>query len=170
VFPHLGSTDIPFSSYPLKAKYVDLMGKDKGYNSSHAYCQAKRWSKKSYETLSNDFGKGFWNGMMEGKKMGSHKKDFEVALFFSSQNIDFPFLFAKTLSAFLFLSSFFNTFSLSLFSMLYLFEDFGILMINKKKNTLLKFLFRWNGMEWLSHDYGNGEVVNISAVDAYSRI
>jgi hypothetical protein len=29
VFPHLGSTDIPFSSYPLKAKYVKLMGKDK---------------------------------------------------------------------------------------------------------------------------------------------
>jgi hypothetical protein len=25
-------------------------------------------------------------------------------------------------------------------------------------------------MEWLSHDYGNGGVVDISAVDAYSRI
>jgi hypothetical protein len=24
VFPHHGSTDIPFSSYPLKAKYVEL--------------------------------------------------------------------------------------------------------------------------------------------------
>jgi hypothetical protein len=80
--------------------------------------------------------------MMEGKKMGSYKKYFEVAMFFSSQNIDFPFLFAKTLRAFLFLSSFFNTFSLSLFSMLYLFEDFGILMINEEKNTLQKFLFR----------------------------
>jgi hypothetical protein len=66
VFPHLGSTDIPFSSYPLKAKYVELMGKDKGHNSSHAYCQVKGWSKKSYETFSNDFGKGFENGMMEG--------------------------------------------------------------------------------------------------------
>jgi hypothetical protein len=41
VFPHLGSIDIPFSSYPLKAKYVELMGKDKGYNSSHAYYQVK---------------------------------------------------------------------------------------------------------------------------------
>jgi hypothetical protein len=29
VFPHLRSTDTPFSSYPLKAKYVKLMGKDK---------------------------------------------------------------------------------------------------------------------------------------------
>jgi hypothetical protein len=47
VFPHLGSTDIPFSSYPLKAKYVELMGKDKGYNSSHDYCQVKGWSKRA---------------------------------------------------------------------------------------------------------------------------
>jgi hypothetical protein len=47
VFPHLSSTDIPFSSYPLKAKYVELMGKDKGYNSNHAYCQVKGWSKNS---------------------------------------------------------------------------------------------------------------------------
>jgi hypothetical protein len=29
VFPHHGSTDIPFSSYPLKAKYVELMVKTK---------------------------------------------------------------------------------------------------------------------------------------------
>jgi hypothetical protein len=36
-----------FPSYPLKAKYVVLMGKGKGYNSSHVYCQAKGWSKKS---------------------------------------------------------------------------------------------------------------------------
>jgi hypothetical protein len=32
---------------PSKAKYVKLMGKGKGYNSSHVYCQAKGWSKKS---------------------------------------------------------------------------------------------------------------------------
>jgi hypothetical protein len=57
VFPHLGSTDIPFSSYSLKAKYVELMGKDKGYNLSHVYCQVKGLSKKSYEIFSNDFGK-----------------------------------------------------------------------------------------------------------------
>jgi hypothetical protein len=41
---------------------------------------------------------------MEGKKMGSYKKDFDVAMFFSSQNIDCPFLFEQTLGAFLFLS------------------------------------------------------------------
>jgi hypothetical protein len=66
---------------------------------------------------------------MEGEKMDSHKKNFEDAMFFSSQNIDFPFLFEETLGAFLFLSFslFSNTFSLSsFFSMLRLFEDLGI--------------------------------------------
>jgi hypothetical protein len=123
---------------------------------------------KELQIFSNDFGKGFWNGMMEGKKIGSYKKDFEVVMFFSSQNIDFPFLFEETLGAFLFSSSFFNTFFSLSFSMLHLCEDLGILMINEEKNTLQKFLFRWNGMEWLSHDYGNGRVVDISVVDAYS--
>jgi hypothetical protein len=31
VFPHIVSTDIPFSYYPLRPKYVELVGKDKGY-------------------------------------------------------------------------------------------------------------------------------------------
>jgi hypothetical protein len=44
--------------------------------------------------------------MMEEKKMGSYKKDFVVAIFFYSQNIDFPFLFEQTLATFLFLSLF----------------------------------------------------------------
>jgi hypothetical protein len=49
--------------------------------------------------------------------MGSYKKDFEVAMFFSSQNIEFPFLFEETLGSFsLFLClSFFNTFSVFFF-------------------------------------------------------
>jgi hypothetical protein len=59
VFPNLGSTDITFSSYPLKAKYLELMGKDKEYNLSLVYYQVKGWSKKSCEIFSNDFGKGF---------------------------------------------------------------------------------------------------------------
>jgi hypothetical protein len=36
---------------------VELMGKEKGYNSSHVYCQAKGWSKKSYENFLNDLEK-----------------------------------------------------------------------------------------------------------------
>jgi hypothetical protein len=46
--------------------------------------------------------------------------------------------------------------------------DLGILMINEEKNTLQKFLYRRNRMEWLSDGYGNGEVVDISAMDPYS--
>jgi hypothetical protein len=79
--------------------------------------------------------------MTEGKKMSVCKKDFDVVMFLSSQNIDFPFLFEETLGAFLFLSfslSLFNTFSL-FFSMLRLFEDSGILMIFEEKGSLQKF-------------------------------
>jgi hypothetical protein len=36
-----------FSFYPLKAKYVELIGKGKWYNLSRVCCQAKGWSKKS---------------------------------------------------------------------------------------------------------------------------
>jgi hypothetical protein len=72
---------------------VELMGKDKGYNSSHVYCQVKGWSKKSYETFSNNFGKCFENGMMEREKIDSRKKILKLK-YFSPLNIDFPFLFA----------------------------------------------------------------------------
>jgi hypothetical protein len=143
VFPHLGSIDIHFSSYPLKAKYVELMGKDKWYNSSHAYCQVKGWSKKSYETFSNDFGKGFKNGMMEGEKIDSSKKILKLKCFSPLKILTFPFYLQRLLELFIFLSSFFQYFcSLSLSSMLYLFEDLEILMINEEKNTIKIFLLR----------------------------
>jgi hypothetical protein len=114
VFPHLGSTDIPFSSYPLKAKYVELMGKGKGYNSSYAYCQVKGWSKKRYETFSNDSRKGFENSMMEGEKMDSCKKIFKLRYFSPLKILICPFYLQRLLELFLFLPLFFNTFSLSL--------------------------------------------------------
>jgi hypothetical protein len=172
VFPHLSSIDIPFSSYPLKAKYVELMGKNKGYNSSYAYCQVKGWSKKSYETFSNNFENGFKNSMMEGEKMDSRKKILKLRWFFLLSKYWLPHFICGDSWSFSFSFIFFSILSLSLslsrFSMLHLFEDLKILMINEEKNTLQKFLFRWNGIEWLSHDYENGEVVDISAVDAYS--
>jgi hypothetical protein len=91
VFPHLSPTDIPFSSYPLKAKYVELMGKDKGNNSSHVYCQVKRWSKKSCKIFSNDFEKGFENGMMEWEKMDSRKKILKLKCFSPLKILPSPF-------------------------------------------------------------------------------
>jgi hypothetical protein len=84
--------------------------------------------------------------------MGSYKKNFKVVMFFSSQNIDFPFLFEETLGAFLFLSFpfsfffslFFSILFVSLFSVLRLFEDSRILMIFEEKDSLQKFFS--NGM------------------------
>jgi hypothetical protein len=51
----------------------------------------KGWSKKSYETFSNDFGKDFENGMMEGKKMDSRKKILKLRYFSPLKILTFPF-------------------------------------------------------------------------------
>jgi hypothetical protein len=74
--------------------------------------------------------------------MDSRKKIFKLKCFYPLKILTFPF-YLQSLGAFLFPSSFLNTFfSLSLFSTLCLFEDLGILMINEEKNTLRKFLFK----------------------------
>jgi hypothetical protein len=123
VFSHLGSIDIPFSSYPLTTKYVELIGKDKGYNSSHAYCQVKVWSKKSYETFSNDFGKGFENGMTKGEKIDSRKKIMMLKCFSPLKILTSPFYLQRLLELFFFLPLFFQYFlSLSLSLSLSLFN------------------------------------------------
>jgi hypothetical protein len=70
---------------------MELMGKDKGYNSSHTYCQVKGCSKKSYDTFSNDFEKGFENGMMEGEKMDSRKKILKLKFFSPLKILTSPF-------------------------------------------------------------------------------
>jgi hypothetical protein len=100
------SISYPFSAYPLKAKYVELMGKDKGYNSSHVCCQVKGWSKKSYETFSNDFGKGLENGMMEGEKMDSRKKILRLKCFSPLKILTSPFYLQRLLELFIFLPLF----------------------------------------------------------------
>jgi hypothetical protein len=51
VVPYLGSTNVP-SHPPLKSKYVEAMGKEKVYNSSHVYYQDKGWSKRVKKTFS----------------------------------------------------------------------------------------------------------------------
>jgi hypothetical protein len=124
-----------------------------------------------------NFLKWFWKGILKwydgGEKMGSYKKDFEVAIFFSSQNIDFPFLVEETLRAFLFLSSLSLSLSLSLSNTFSLFfyalslwglGDFDDIWGERQPS---KILFKWHGMIWLIHDYEDGGVVDISAVDAY---
>jgi hypothetical protein len=106
VFPHLGSTDIPLLSYHLKAKYVKLMDKDKGYNSSHAYCQVNGWSKKSNETFSNDFGKGFENVMMEREKMDSRRKILKFRCFSPLKILTSPSYLQRLSELFFFLPLF----------------------------------------------------------------
>jgi hypothetical protein len=103
--------------------------------------------------------------MMEGEKMDSRKKILNFKCFSPLKILTSPFYLQRFLELFFFLPLF-SILSLSLFSMLHLFEDLGILMINEEKNTLQKCLS--DEMEWLSHGYGNGGVVDISAVDAYS--
>jgi hypothetical protein len=99
----------------------------------------------------------WWRG-----RKWTHVKGFWSWDVLSSQNVD-------TLGASLFLPLFQYLFSLS-FNAPSLWGLVGILMINEETNTLKKFLFRWNGMEWLSCDYGNGGVVEISVVDTYFRL
>jgi hypothetical protein len=62
--------------------------------------------------------------MMDGEKMESYKKDFfKVQVFFSSQNIDFPFYLKRLLELSFFQYFFFHFFSL--FSMLHLLRTWG---------------------------------------------
>jgi hypothetical protein len=126
------------SSYPLKAKYVEHMGKGKAYNSSHVYCQAKGWSKKSWENFLNDFGKGFWNGVMEGENGITSKRIFKVEVFFSSQNIDFPFHLKRLLELFFFPILFF-----SIFFMLHLLRTRGFWWYLRRESRLQKLHLKW---------------------------
>jgi hypothetical protein len=119
----------------------------------------------------------FWEEFLkwydgEGENRITSKRIFEVKMFFSSQNINFPFIWRDSLS-FSFSSSLFfcsvssglrgfndiwgeNHFFKNFFS-----DGFNILAVDA-----------YSGMElcmptWLNHDYGDGGVVDILAVDAY---
>jgi hypothetical protein len=137
---------------------VELMGKEKGYNSSHVYCQAKGWSKNSYEDFLSDLEKVFKMVWSRGRKWNHMKKVFEVEVFSSSQNIDFPF----------YLKRFLELLSLSL-SFLYApsLEDLGVLTIFRGEKSLLqKLLFKWNGMDWLGVNIGGGRIFRNGVIHA----
>jgi hypothetical protein len=115
------------------------MGKEKGYNSSHVYCQAKGWSKKSYKN-SQLFWKGFLKWYDGGGGNGiTSKRIFEVEVFFSSQNIDFPFYLRRLLELFF---TFFLFLLFFFFSMLCLLRTWGVLMIFEEKITSSKNSFQ----------------------------
>jgi hypothetical protein len=79
-------------SYPLKPKYVELMGKGKWYNSCYVYYQAKGWSKRVKKTFSMILERVFEMVWWRGENGFTSKRIFEVEVFFSSQNINFPFI------------------------------------------------------------------------------
>jgi hypothetical protein len=123
------------------------------------------------------FSQWFWKGFLkwydgEGENGITSKRIFKVKVFFSSQNINFPFYLKRLLELF---PSFFscsvswglggfgdiwgeNHFFKNIFSI-----GFNILAVDA-----------YSGMElctwtWLNHDYGDG-VVDILTVDAYSGV
>jgi hypothetical protein len=111
--------------------------------------------------------------MMEGEKMES-KRIFEVEVFFSSQNINFPFIWRDSWS-FPFSSSLFFSVSWGLggfddiWGGNHFFENF----FSNGLNILAVDVY--SRMElctstWLNHDYGDGGVVDILAVDTYSGV
>jgi hypothetical protein len=79
-------------------------------------------------------------------------------VFFSSQNINFPFYLRRLLE--LSFSLFFNTFSSSLSLSFFLcFVSWGLrgfYDIRGEKSLLQKLLFKWNGMDWLSVNISGG--------------
>jgi hypothetical protein len=75
-----------------------------------------------------------------GEKMDSGKKILMLRCFSPLKKLTSPFYLQRLLE--LFFSFLFFQYFFSLFSMLRLFEDLGILMINEQKNTLQKILFR----------------------------
>jgi hypothetical protein len=75
--------------------------------------------------------------------MDSHKKILKLKCFSPLKILTSHFYLPRLLELFFFHPLFFPILSLSLFlSMLHLFADLEILMINKEKNTLKKFPLR----------------------------
>jgi hypothetical protein len=104
------------------------------------------------------------------------KRVFKVEVFFSSQNIDFPFYLKRLLELSFFSLSLFsysvswglggfddiwgeNHFFRNFFS-----NDFNVLAADAYFKMELCML------TWLNHDYGDGGIVDILVVDTYSRV
>jgi hypothetical protein len=131
---------------------------------------------KSYENFLDDFGKGFWNSMMEGEKMGSHRKGFLKLKCLSPLKLLTSPLYEETFEAFLFsFSPFFISVSWGLrgfddiWGENYFFKNF----FSNGFNILA--VDAYSGVElctptWLNHDYRDGGVGDILMADAYSGV
>jgi hypothetical protein len=99
--------------------------------------------------------------MMEGEKMGSHRKGFLKLKCLSPLKMLTSPLFEETLGAFLShpVSFFFAPSLEDFFS-----NGFNILAVDTYSRVELC------TPTWLNHDYGDGGVVDILAVDTYSEL
>jgi hypothetical protein len=133
---------------------------------------------KELRKFSQRFGKGFLKGYDGGRENGiTSKSIFEVEASFSSQNVNFPFIWRE-------FWSFSFSFSLSLsFSSIswglrgfddiwgqnHFFKNF----FSNGFNILAVDAYSWVELctlTWLNRDYGDGGVAYILAVDAYSGV
>jgi hypothetical protein len=154
---------------------VELMGKGKGYNSSHVYCQAKGWSKKIKKTFLMILEWAFEMVWWRGRKWNHIKKNFWIWSVFLLSKYWLPLLFEETLRAFLFPSFFSCSISWELggfddiwgenhFFKNFFSIGFDILTVDAYSRMELCTL------TWLNHDYGDEGVVDILVVDVYSRV
>jgi hypothetical protein len=161
------------------------MGKEKGYNSSQVYCQAKGLSKKELRKLSQSFWKWVFKWYDGGGENGiTSKRIFEVEVFFPLKILTSPFIWRDSWS-FHFPSLFFIclvSWGLGGFDDIWgenhFFKNFfsnGLTWNGMVMTMDILAVVAYSGMElctpiWLNHDYGDGGVVDISTVDAYSEV
>jgi hypothetical protein len=102
------------------------------------------------------FGKGFWNGMMEGEKLESYKNNIWSWSVFLLSKYWLPLLFEETLGVF-----FFSKLFLPLFHSFFLcsvswgpggFDDI------RGEKSLLQQLFKWKGVDLLGVDTSGGRI------------
>jgi hypothetical protein len=133
-----------------------------------------KWVKKTFSMILERVLKWYDVG---GENGITSKRIFEVEVFFSSQDINFPFIWRDSWSFY-----FSSSFSLSFFSLLRLLRGFDDIW---GENHFVKNFFSsgvniltmdaYSRMElctptWLNHDYGDAGVVDILVVDTYSRV
>jgi hypothetical protein len=102
------------------------------------------------------------------------KRIFEVEVFFSSQNINFPFYLKRPFELFFFLP-FFRAPSLEDSRVLMIFEENHFFKNSFSNGFNILTVDTYSGMElcmptWLNHDYRDEGVVDILVVDAYSGV
>jgi hypothetical protein len=114
--------------------------------------------------------------MMEGEKMGSHWKGFLKLKHISPLKMLTTHLFEETFGAFLSLSfSFFSSVSWGLRSFDDIWGENHFFKNFFSNGFHIQMVDAYSGVElctstWLNHDYGDGRVVDILAVVAYSKV